>query len=359
MKKRYIYLLFLLVVLFSAFNNIQAQIPSGKITFQAVVRDSNKRLIVNQNVDVRISILEGSRTGPIVFQETHNVLSNSQGLITLYMGSGNLLQGNFRNVNWSDSWVKTEIDLYGNQNYSIADISPVNAVPYTLYSESVNDTAIHNYLVQNNYITDATATLFIQDSLNQYTISVLRPEIQDSLKSVSLYVSQDNLYFLHGGDTTIAVMAFNKDSIGNAILDSLGNLQLLQVQDSLYLLDRGQTITAIQFREQQYLDILGDSIMLKGGDVVTKVKIPFYRDSVLVVLQDNQYLVKDSILALIGDTAAALRGELADTATALRTRLRADISDSLSQLNTDLKTAIHDTAMTIRGELADSILYYM
>ena len=63
------------------------------------------------------------------------------------MGSGNLLQGNFRNVNWADSWVKTEIDIHGNQNYSITDISPVNAVPYTLYSESVSDTALHNYLV--------------------------------------------------------------------------------------------------------------------------------------------------------------------------------------------------------------------
>jgi hypothetical protein len=31
------------------------------------------------------------------------------------MGSGNLVQGNIRNVNWADSWVKTEIEIYGNQ----------------------------------------------------------------------------------------------------------------------------------------------------------------------------------------------------------------------------------------------------
>jgi hypothetical protein len=47
--------------------------------------------------------------------------------------------------------------------------------------------------------------------------------------------------------------------------------------------------------------------MLKGGDIVTKVKIPFYRDSVLASFKIINYLVKDTILALIGDTATALR----------------------------------------------------
>ena len=151
MRKNIKLLIFLVSVLFSLPIFTYAQY-SSRITFQAVVRDSNNRLVVNQYVAVRISILQGSPTGPIAFQEAHDVQSNSQGLITLNVGEGIYISGDLSTVSWNKAWIKTEIDVYGHENFNLIDISPIAAVPYALYSERVSDTAIGNYLLYNNYI---------------------------------------------------------------------------------------------------------------------------------------------------------------------------------------------------------------
>lgn len=52
----------LLLVMVFAVAMLWAQTPQ-KMTYQAVVRNANNSLVVNQNVRVRISILQGSESG--------------------------------------------------------------------------------------------------------------------------------------------------------------------------------------------------------------------------------------------------------------------------------------------------------
>lgn len=58
MKKVFTILFVLMLALTTAF----AQAPQ-KMSYQAVVRNANNTLVANQNVSVRISVLQGSATG--------------------------------------------------------------------------------------------------------------------------------------------------------------------------------------------------------------------------------------------------------------------------------------------------------
>ena len=55
---------------------VMAQVPQS-IKYQAVARNSSGTEIASSPVSVRFSILDGSATGPVVYQESHNLTPTS------------------------------------------------------------------------------------------------------------------------------------------------------------------------------------------------------------------------------------------------------------------------------------------
>ena len=86
-----------LFLLFCAF--VFAQFPQ-KLSYQAVIRDGSNSLVLNQNVGIRVSVLQGSISGVSVYIETHSGITNNNGLLTLEIGSGTVFSGNFSQINW-------------------------------------------------------------------------------------------------------------------------------------------------------------------------------------------------------------------------------------------------------------------
>jgi hypothetical protein len=78
---------------------IFSQVPQ-KMSYQAVVRDADNKLVINQVVGMKISIIEGKETGEVVFVETQTPVSNANGLVTIEIGSGTEVSGN---ISVSDS----------------------------------------------------------------------------------------------------------------------------------------------------------------------------------------------------------------------------------------------------------------
>ena len=116
-----------------------AQAPQ-KMTYQAVVRDISNNLLVNQPVGVRISILQGNTTGDIVYKELFNPnpITNQNGLVTIEIGTGISIFGDFSGIDWSFGpyYIKTEIDPNGATNYNITGVSQLLSVPYALYAKT-------------------------------------------------------------------------------------------------------------------------------------------------------------------------------------------------------------------------------
>jgi uncharacterized protein (TIGR02145 family) len=112
-----------------------AQAPY-KMSYQAVIRDNSNALVTNQVVGMQISILQGSANGTAVYVETQTPTTNANGLVSLEIGGGTVLSGNFASINWVNGpyFIKTETDPAGGSNYTITGTTQLLSVPFALYA---------------------------------------------------------------------------------------------------------------------------------------------------------------------------------------------------------------------------------
>lgn len=131
----------LIIVLFNlSVISIFGQAPE-KITYQAVIRDSSGHLVTNHLVGIQISILEGSINGNALYVETHQIMTNSNGLVTFDIGSGTLVHGSFSAIQWESGtyFIKSETDISGGTNYSISGSRQLLSVPYALHANTASE----------------------------------------------------------------------------------------------------------------------------------------------------------------------------------------------------------------------------
>jgi hypothetical protein len=115
--------------------SLWAQAPQS-FSYQAIIRGEKNTLIVNKPVGMKISLLQGSENGSTVYVETHMPTSNDNGLVSIAIGNGNKVSGDFTTIDWSKGpyFVKTETDPNGVTNYSLSSVSQLLSVPYALYA---------------------------------------------------------------------------------------------------------------------------------------------------------------------------------------------------------------------------------
>ena len=101
------------------------------ISYQAVVRDGQNRLAINEAVSVTISVLDANNT--VQYTETENVTTNANGLISLNIGDGDPTA--FAAISWIDAKFQTTINLT-NLGYQVTNTSPVSVVPVAMYALS-------------------------------------------------------------------------------------------------------------------------------------------------------------------------------------------------------------------------------
>ena len=118
--------------------SVLAQTPE-KISYQAVIRNSSDVLVANTQIRMQISILRSSAVGTIVYAETQTPTTNVNGLVSIEIGAGSVLSGNFATIDWANGpyFIKTETDPTGGVSYSITTTSQLLSVPYALYAKTV------------------------------------------------------------------------------------------------------------------------------------------------------------------------------------------------------------------------------
>ena len=118
---------------------------NNKISYQAVVRNSENQLVANKSVDVTVEIFNGTET-TAAYTETHtNVQTNYNGLFSLQIGGGTATGVSWDEavINWKDAKVITAVSLGGTQLATLE--MPLTAVPYALYAdyaEEINPDAV-------------------------------------------------------------------------------------------------------------------------------------------------------------------------------------------------------------------------
>ncbi|MBT3386072.1 MAG: hypothetical protein HN410_20345, partial [Prolixibacteraceae bacterium] len=108
--------------------------PPEKMTYQAVIRNSSDALVRNATVSMRISILQGSVGGAVVYSESQSPVTNANGLVSIEIGGAGL-----GSIDWSAGpfFLKTETDPSGGgTNYTITGVSQLLSVPFALHAKT-------------------------------------------------------------------------------------------------------------------------------------------------------------------------------------------------------------------------------
>ena len=136
-------LLTILSVLFCAITFAQS-VPQG-INYQAVARDANGDVLMNQALTIQFSVISDITTSAVSWQETHTVNTNDYGLYTAIIGQGTSTSvgssATFDVIDWgaSNHLLKVEVDYGG----GLIDMGTTAfmSVPYALYSAAGSNTS--------------------------------------------------------------------------------------------------------------------------------------------------------------------------------------------------------------------------
>jgi hypothetical protein len=105
------------------------QVPQG-FNYQAVLRNGSGEIRENENVTVKIDLLQGHEEGDLIFNESHITQTNSFGLVNLVVGSQN--PGDFVQLDWSDGPFFIRISVEG----QVMGTSQLMSVPFAMYAAS-------------------------------------------------------------------------------------------------------------------------------------------------------------------------------------------------------------------------------
>ena len=234
-----------------------ATVFAQKLSYQAVVRDSHNRLVVNTEVVLTVTITYGSG----VYTETFNVMTNANGLMSAEIGGA----PGFNAIDWRNAWIKTVITIPGDG--TVEDMVQVTAIPLSLYANYAADVSPSSPTITAVYadlggrIADDSLELagrigdleaHLNDTLGHY----LMQEVQ------VLSIGHDTIY-LTGGSFVKLPAGFS----GN--YNELTNLpDLNQYVTNVHLND---TLGNYLMHEVQVLSVSNDTLYLTGG---SWVKLP-------------------------------------------------------------------------------------
>ncbi len=119
---------------------IFAQAPEG-VNYQSVIRDNTGNLMANAFVGLKISLLQNSTNGTVVYEESFDASTNDFGLTNIVIGNGNPISGDFSLIDWSNGpyFIQIAADENGGTDYEIMGTQELMSVPYALYAKTAGN----------------------------------------------------------------------------------------------------------------------------------------------------------------------------------------------------------------------------
>ena len=110
---------------------------NNKISYQAVVRDTENKLVANKDVTVTVKIFDGDAQQPAYTQTYENVHTNLNGLISLQIGPAQSNEA-WNGIHWNNARIETTVTLDGADAPLGTLAMPLTAVPYAFYADKIN-----------------------------------------------------------------------------------------------------------------------------------------------------------------------------------------------------------------------------
>lgn len=118
----------------------QDKMPQA-ISYQAIARDAQGKVVSEKSIGVKVEILRGSENRNVVFSETHKPTSSRTGTVNLLIGQGVNDNGSFASIDWgADTYfLQLSMDLAGGDNYQKVSTTQMLPVPYALYAAKAGE----------------------------------------------------------------------------------------------------------------------------------------------------------------------------------------------------------------------------
>lgn len=129
-----------------------AQVPQG-ISYQAIALNGSGTPVVSSNVRLKLSILDNTATGTVLYAETQLKTTNAQGLFNLVIGQGTVVSGVFATINWgtNSKFLKVEMDVTGGTTYATVGTTQLLSVPYAMTAGSLAGSSANESIEENKY----------------------------------------------------------------------------------------------------------------------------------------------------------------------------------------------------------------
>jgi len=172
--KRFNILFALMLVVSTLF----AQVPS-QFSYQALVRGADGQVVANGNVGLRLTLLQGSDSGPAVWTSTQTVTTNANGVLSAVVGGEGTSLGS---VDWSQGpyYLRSEVDPTGGSNYELVTVQQLLSVPYALRAATV----------ESHTVPDPT------DEMDAVNLRTLNAALQSMRQQI------DSIIAVYGGGST-------------------------------------------------------------------------------------------------------------------------------------------------------------
>lgn len=106
-----------------------SQVPQS-FSYQAVARDVSGNVLVEQSVLLEIELVKDAPDGTPVYKESFSLTTPSSGIISVSIGSGSIISGNFSSIDWATGVYFIKSIFNGTE----MGTSQILSVPYALYA---------------------------------------------------------------------------------------------------------------------------------------------------------------------------------------------------------------------------------
>ncbi|MDQ3141825.1 MAG: hypothetical protein M3Q56_06215 [Bacteroidota bacterium] len=195
------------IVLCTFISVTMAQTASFK--YQGVARNAQNAALPNQNISLRLSIL--NQGGTPVFVETHQTQTSDLGIFSVNVCAGTNPTGSCATIDWSSGnfQLKVELDPAGGANFINMGNSPILQVPVAAFAvkagTAVNDADGNSTNeIQNLNFNAANNTLAISQA-NNVDLSSLKNDADadplNEIQTISLDTSDNSIRLSKNGGT--------------------------------------------------------------------------------------------------------------------------------------------------------------
>ena len=333
MKKFFVFLFLAMLVVTALAQS------TPKFSYQAVVRDTNNRLVTNgSNITFKWEVMNASNN--VIYTETYTGLTtNANGLLSLQIGDSTVGIGQFWAVEWYNARVRTTISFNGQT--IVSPIAPVNAVPYALTAETLNpngETMKEIYYVIDTVKAHIRSELADTSTNIRYSLDTTKANIRAELADTSLAL---RTLIQQNYDTLQAHIDTTSAQIRSALEDTARDIRIALVDTANDI--RGALLdTASDIRGA--LEDTARDIRIALVDTANDIRKDIYKgDSTLQAHIDTASV---NVRKALVDTAKDIRIALVDTAS----DIRKDIHKGDSTLQAHIDTA----SVNVRKALVDT-----